>query len=196
MKTRRLKKESTRKIASRLRKTRDLLSKEAIDPFLTAIVKSSNDAVIGKDLRGIILSWNPGAERIYGYQAREAIGRPISFLLPPGQANEIPTILKKIKQGREIEHYQTVRRRKNGRLIDISLTISPIKDSKGRIIGASTIARDISRQKRMEEKIIHLTRVLRSIRNINQLIIREKNRGRLIESACRKLIESQGYNSA
>jgi len=123
MKTRRLKKESTRKIASRPRKTRNLLSPEAFDPFLTAIVKSSNDAVIGKNLRGIILSWNPGAEKIYGYQAREAFGRPISFLLPPGRANEIPAILKKIKRVKKIGHYQTKRQARDDRRIEVEFSL-------------------------------------------------------------------------
>jgi PAS domain S-box-containing protein len=117
---------------------------------LAAIVESSEDAIIGKTLEGIITSWNRGAERIYGYSAEEIIGRPITTLVPPERPEEIPNILKKIRRGEKVEHYETVRVTKDGRRLNISLTISPIRDSTGNIVGASTIARDITERKRME----------------------------------------------
>ncbi|KCZ70657.1 PAS domain S-box [Candidatus Methanoperedens nitroreducens] len=121
--------------------------------FLASIIESSDDAIIGKTLDGTILSWNMGAQKIYGYSANEVTGHSISILVPPGYPDDISQILKRIRQGQRIEHYETVRMRKDGKKIDISLTISPIKDSTGRIIGASTIARDITERKRAEEAL-------------------------------------------
>ena len=120
---------------------------------LAAIVEHSSDAIIGKDLNGVIISWNKGAERIYGYTAEEMLGRPISMLAPSGYADEIPRILEKIRLGENVEHYETMRVGKDGRQAWVSLTVSPIKNFKGEIIGASTIARDITRRKKAEEQI-------------------------------------------
>ena len=120
---------------------------------LAAIVENSSDAIIGKDLDGVITSWNKGAERIYGYKAEEVIGRPVSVLVPSGQTDEIPQILGKISRGENIEHYETMRVGKDGRQVCVSLTVSPIKNFEGEIIGASTIARDITRRKQMEEAL-------------------------------------------
>ncbi len=113
--------------------------------FLASIIESSDDAIISKDLNGVILSWNKGAENIYGYLAEEVIGKPVSLIAAPGQ-NEMPLILERIKKGERIDHYQTVRKTKNGKLVDVSLTVSPIFNDDGRIIGASKIARDITEQ--------------------------------------------------
>src|SRR5712675_906446 len=112
--------------------------------LLAAIVASSDDAIITKNLEGIITSWNQGAEKLFGYTPGEAIGQPVTMLIPPERANEEPFILERIGRGERIRHYQTVRRAKNGALLNISLTVSPIVDSEGKIIGASKIARDIS----------------------------------------------------
>ncbi len=112
--------------------------------LLASIVESSDDAIITKTSKGIITSWNSGAEKIYGFSAREAIGQPISLLTPPGYTDEVPGILDRIQQGESIRHYETVRRRKDGQIINVSVSISPVKDKRGRIIGASTIARDIT----------------------------------------------------
>jgi len=120
---------------------------------LAAIVESSDDAIIGKDLKGIITSWNKGAEKIYGFEAREAIGRPVSILVPSGRTEEIQSILKKIRMGERLEHFETVRMTKAGQKIDISLTVSPVRDAAGAIIGASTISRDITGHKKYEEMI-------------------------------------------
>jgi PAS domain S-box-containing protein len=130
---------------------RDLPQARKDQPWLNdlgdAIVESADDAIIGKDLNGIIQSWNDGAQRLFGYSAEEAIGRPITLLIPPGRENEASRILERIHRGERLDHYETVRRTKDGRDIPISLTISPIKDSSGNIVGASKIARDLSKQR-------------------------------------------------
>jgi PAS domain S-box-containing protein len=123
---------------------------------LAAIVQSSDDAIIGQTLEGIITTWNKGAERIYGYLAEEAKGRPVSILAPPERADEMPKILERIKRGEYIDHFETVRIRKDGSPIHVSLAISPIKDAQGNIIGASSIARDINEQKRAAEVLSRL----------------------------------------
>lgn len=116
---------------------------------LVAIVESSDDAIISKDTEGIITSWNAGAERIFGYSADEIIGKSVTVLMPPERVNEEPGILRRIRAGETVDHYETVRRRKDGKLIDISLNVSPIRDSKGTIVGASKIARDITEHNRL-----------------------------------------------
>ncbi|HLJ59219.1 MAG TPA: PAS domain S-box protein [bacterium] len=120
---------------------------------LAAIVESSDDAIFSKTLDAIILSWNTGAERLYGYAPHEILGRPVSVLVPPEQPNEIPALMARLKRGERIEGYETVRVKKNGSRVDVSLTISPVKDALGRIIGASTIARDISHTKQIEKQL-------------------------------------------
>jgi PAS domain S-box-containing protein len=120
---------------------------------LVAIIESADDAIISKDLNGIITSWNLGAERIFGYSAQEAIGQPVSMLIPPERLGEEPNILELIRRGERIEHYETVRRRKDGMLLDISLSVSPISDAHGQIVGASKIARDISARKEAERNL-------------------------------------------
>jgi PAS domain S-box-containing protein len=117
---------------------------------LAAIVESSDDAIIGKDLDGIITDWNKGAERIYGYSAEEMVGKSISLLAPTDRAGDVAEILSKIKQGERISHFATTRRTRDGGRIDVSLTVSPVFDANGRIVGASAIARDISAQKHQE----------------------------------------------
>ncbi len=122
---------------------------------LAAIVESSEDAIISKTLEGVILTWNSGAERVYGYPAGEAIGRPMTLLLPQDRADEEADILARIGRGERVEHFETVRRKKDGTLIEVSLTISPIREQTGRIIGASHVARDISDRKRLDEQLRH-----------------------------------------
>ncbi|HEX2380881.1 MAG TPA: PAS domain S-box protein [Methyloceanibacter sp.] len=119
---------------------------------LASIVESSNDAIISKSLDGIITSWNRGAERLFGYTAEEVIGKAVTILIPEDRISEEPEILERIRRGKRVDHYDTVRRRKDGSLIDISLTVSPLKDADGRIIGASKIARDITERKRAQER--------------------------------------------
>jgi PAS domain S-box-containing protein len=119
---------------------------------LTSIVEFSHDAIVSKDLNGVIVSWNSGAERLFGYSAAEVIGQSITILIPPDRLNEEPGILARIVRGEHIDHYETIRRRKDGSPIEISLTVSPVKDASGRIVGASKIARDISERRQAQEQ--------------------------------------------
>ncbi|HEX5606129.1 MAG TPA: PAS domain S-box protein, partial [Candidatus Binatia bacterium] len=117
---------------------------------LAALVESSDDAIVAKDLDGIVKSWNPAAERLFGYTAAEIVGKPITTIIPPDRSDEESRILEQIRRGERIEHYDTVRQRKDGSPVEISLTISPIKDAHGKIIGASKIAREITKRKQAE----------------------------------------------
>jgi PAS domain S-box-containing protein len=123
---------------------------------VSSIVETSNDAIISKDLDGIIKSWNRGAERIFGYSAEEIVGRPVTILIPPERQDEEPLILERIRRGEHVPHYDTVRQAKDGRRVDISLTVSPIRNAKGEIVGASKVARDITERKRAEAQIATL----------------------------------------
>ena len=128
---------------------------------LAAIVESSDDAILAKDLNGIIITWNKGAERMFGYTPEEVIGQPILMLIPPDRQNEEPKILSRIRCGERIDHYETVRRRKDGSLVEVSLSVSPIRSLDGRIVGASKIARDITERRLAEHR--------------QQLVLREMN---------------------
>jgi two-component system, chemotaxis family, CheB/CheR fusion protein len=119
--------------------------------LLAAIVESSEDAILTKDLDGVITSWNSGADRLFGYTAEEVVGKPVTILIPVDRHNEEPEILKRIRAGQRIDHYETIRRRKDGSLIEISLTVSPIKNAEGTVTGASKIARDITERKRAQQ---------------------------------------------
>ena len=130
---------------------------------LAAIVESSNDAIIGKDLDGIIMSWNKGAERIFGYTAEEAKGRPVTILIPADRLAEEDVILGQIRRGEPLEHYETLRQRKDGSLVEISLTVSPIRDEDGKIVGASKIARDTSERRRAEEEVRFQAHLLNAV---------------------------------
>lgn len=126
---------------------------EELPRYYASIVESSDDAIIGKSLDGTIQSWNSGAERIFGYPADEVIGKSILILFPPDKLDEESEILGRIKRGERIEHYETLRVRKDGKLIHISVTVSPLKDADGVIVGASKIARDITDRKEAEEAL-------------------------------------------
>ena len=130
---------------------------------LAAIIASSDDAIVGKTLDGLVTDWNRAAETIFGYRADEIIGRPISILLPPGQENEEHEILQRIGKGERIEHFETHRRRKDGQIIDVSVTISPVRDSVGTIVGASKIARDISAAKKAQQMLLEREAHLQSV---------------------------------
>jgi PAS domain S-box-containing protein len=146
--------------------------------FLALIVEGSDDAIYSKDLNGIVLSWNPGAERIFGYKADEIIGKPVSLLTAPGNENQVPEILTELKAGNRIDHFETERKRKDGSLIHVSLTISPMRDDHGRIIAASSIAKDISKQKQaammiqaqLQEKQVLLQEIHHRVKNNLQLV--------------------------
>jgi PAS domain S-box-containing protein len=140
------------KIAHDITERKRWRTAEVAESFLAAIVDSAEDAIISKDLDGIVTSWNPAAEKLYGYTASEMIGKPIAMLIPSDHRDEEPQILQRIRRGERIRHYETQRVRKDGGIIEVSLTVSPIKDSLGRIIGASKIARDITDRKVAEAR--------------------------------------------
>jgi PAS domain S-box-containing protein len=121
--------------------------------LLAAIVESSHDAIVSKSLNGVITSWNKGAERLFGYAAEEAVGQNITLIIPPERHGEERAIIEQLTRGERIDHFETVRMRKDGSLLDVSLTISPMKDASGRVVGASKLARDITERKRAEEAL-------------------------------------------
>ncbi|HZQ25001.1 MAG TPA: PAS domain S-box protein [Terriglobales bacterium] len=125
----------------------------ALQKLLAAIVEGSDDAIFSKTLNGTIMSWNRAAERMYGYTSEEMIGKPVSILLPPDRPNEVRDILEKLRRGERLQHFQTTRVTKDGRVLDVALTISPIQDDRGNIVGASTVARDITRIRMAEEAL-------------------------------------------
>ena len=162
---------------------------------LASIVENSDDAIIGKSLDGIITSWNAGAEKIYGYSASEVIGKSISILIPAEKEDDLKEILQKVRSGEPVFHYETKRKRKDGRSIDVSLTASPIKDQNGSIIGVSTIGRDITRQKIAEEELKIAYEVLEDRVNQRTADLYAANMQLQLEIETRKKIESALHES-
>jgi PAS domain S-box-containing protein len=168
--------------------------------LLSAIVGSSDDAIVSKDLNGVITSWNKSAERLFGYTSEEAIGKTVAELLIPGdRQDEEPNILDRLRHGERVDHFETVRRRKDGALLDVSLTISPLRDPNGRIIGASKIARDISGRKRAERAIQELNAQLVTdlaamtrLQQISTRMMEAKNFPRLLDEILAVGIEITG----
>jgi PAS domain S-box-containing protein len=150
--------------------------------WLAAIIESADDAIISKTLDGVITSWNEGAQRIFGYSAEEVLGKPIAILIPDDHLNEEPGILARLKAGERIEHYETVRRRKNGTLVEISLTVSPVRDGTGTIIGASKIARDISERKRAEEAIAEQAEVIETVNRLGLTLAGELELDKVVQA--------------
>jgi len=162
---------------------------EETNARLAAIVDSSEDAIIGKTLEGIVVSWNRGAERIFRYTAEEVLGQPITALIPPDRSDEEPKVIERLRRGEHIEHFDTMRRRKDGEEIAVSLTISPIKDEAGTIIGISKIARDISERQRAKEELERLVRDL-----MDALAQVKTMKGLLpICSSCKKIRSDENY---
>ena len=126
---------------------------------LAAIIESSDDAIVSKSLDGIIRSWNRAAERMFGYTAQEVVGQSITIIIPEERLDEETGVLERIRAGGKVDHFETVRRHKDGRPIEISLTVSPIRDRRGVIVGASKIARDITEQNRLRTELEHANRV-------------------------------------
>ncbi len=142
-------------VASAIRDITERRKGEEARYHLAAIVDSSDDAIVGMSLEGVITSWNRGAERIFSYTAEEAVGQPVTLLLPPGQEDLEPQILAQIRKGERVEPFDTVRKRKGGQLLEVSLRISPVRNLSGQIIGASKVARDITERKRQEAALAH-----------------------------------------
>ncbi|RRD25462.1 PAS domain S-box protein [Brucellaceae bacterium VT-16-1752] len=138
-----------------------------IRDWLAAIVDGSDDAIISKNLEGIIKSWNRGAQRLFGYQAEEVIGKPVTILIPDDRLGEEPAILAAIRNGNRVDHFETIRKRKDGTLIDISLTISPIRNANGVIVGASKIARDITdRRQAQKQQLLLMGEMQHRVKNL------------------------------
>ncbi len=147
------------------------LASEEVVLHLAAIVQDFDDAVLTKNLDGIITSWNRGAERLFGFNAAEIVGQPVTTLIPPDRLHEEPSIIARLKAGERIDHYETVRRCKDGRLIDISLTVSPLRNCDGIIVGATIVARDISDRKRaFEQQKLLLNEMQHRTRNLAAVI--------------------------
>jgi PAS domain S-box-containing protein len=172
-------------IASVLEITRDVTERRRAEMRLrqaAAIVENSDDAIISKDLDGIIQSWNPGAERLYGYTAEEAVGQSVTLLIPEDRSDEEPHILSRIRVGQRVDHYETVRQRKDGTLLNVSLTVSPVRDSEGRVIGASKIARDITARKRAEVELREQAEVIDTVNRLGQTLAGELDLHRLVQA--------------
>ncbi len=162
-------------------------------PKLAAIVESSDDAIISKDLNGIISSWNTAAERIFGYSAQEAIGQPITIIIPPELHEEEAQILKRLRNGERIEHFETVRVTKAGKRINISLTVSPIKDSSGRVTGASKIARDITESRTIGKELREKQELLRAAFTQTYSFMAILSKDGTIVDANRAALEGTGF---
>jgi len=162
---------------------------EGTNARLAAIVEFSDDAIIGKTLDGIVISWNRGAERIFGYTAEEVLGQPVTMLIPPDRSDEEPPIIDRLRRGERTENLETVRRRKDGQEVAVSLTISPIKDETGKMIGISKIARDLSERQRAKEELEHmvldLTDALAQVKTMKGLLP--------ICASCKKIRTDEGY---
>ena len=163
---------------------------------LAAIVEFSQDAIIGKDLNGVVTSWNRGAEKAFGYSAEEMIGASLTLLIPSDRLGEEDHILGQIRLGQSVEPFETKRRTKDGRLIDVSVTASPIKDGDGHIVGASKIARDITLMKEREREISRLSRLYAALSQVNQAIVWTNTRSELFGKVCRVLVEFGGFRMA
>ena len=140
--------------------------------YLAAIVDSSEDVIVSKTLDGTIISWNPAAKKIFGYTAEEAIGKHITLIIPSERWSEEEEVLARLRRGERIEHFETIRRTKDGRILNISLTVSPIRDEMGKIVGASKIARDITERKRAEAMIAADLAAMKRLHQIGSLCAR------------------------
>ena len=156
---------------------------------LAAIVASSDDAIISKDLDGIVTSWNGAAERIFGYPATEMIGRSIRTIIPPDRQQEQDLVLARIRRGDQVDHFETVRQRKDGSLVDISLTVSPIRDAHGAIVGASKVARDITERRQVEAERVKLfavseeqSRITNTLNDVGRVVASALDRNNVVQA--------------
>jgi PAS domain S-box-containing protein len=171
----------------------EMLRLELASTRLAAIVESSQDAIIGKDLNGVVTSWNGGAESIFGFSAEEMIGTSIKRIIPKDRQGEEGDILGRIRLGQKVSHFETQRQAKHGRLLDVSITTSPIKRVDGRIVGASKIARDITATKAREREIARLSRLYMALSHVNQAIVCTPTRSELFRKICCILVTHGGF---
>ena len=150
--------------------------------WLAAIIESADDVIISKTLEGIITSWNKAAEKTFGYTAEEIIGEPVLTLIPNDRKDEEVEILSKLRRGERVEHYETVRVRKDGGLLDVTLTVSPIRDAEGKVVGASKILRDVTEQKRAQEKLRENAEVIETINRVAVVLSAELDIERLVQT--------------
>ncbi len=160
---------------------------------LASIVMSSHDAIIGKTLEGIVTSWNPGAEDLYGYSAQEMIGQSIAISFPPDRLGELQTILQIIQRGEQVQHFETIRLRKGGQPFHVSISVSPLKGEKGEIVGASTIARDITARKQAEEKVACVNRTLRALSECAEKVMRATDEAMMLQQVCDVIVRVAAY---
>jgi len=186
--------EELRKVNEELdrRKTRELRDSQN---RMALIVNSSQDAIIGKNLDGIITQWNTGAEQIYGYTEQEVTGRSITLLTPQDRANEIPEILRKIRGGERVEYFETIRVTKDGRRLNMSVSVSPIRDSEGKVIGASTIARNITAQKKIEDQL-RQSQKMEAVGRLAGGVAHDFNNLLGIVTACTELLRMHANNES
>ncbi len=171
------------------------------DARLAAIVESSDDAILAKDLHGVILSWNRAAERLFGYTASEVFGKPITIIFPPDRLEEEAAILKQIGRGERVDHYETARRRKDGQIIHVSVTASPIRNASGKVTGVSTTMRDLTGRNVRDQQILELQAELAHVQRLNELghvvstLVHEVSQPLTAISnyvnACRRLVETE-----
>lgn len=166
---------------------------EAISTRLASIVESSDDAIISNDLANIITSWNSGAEKIFGYSAAEILGSSACCLVPAQYCEEEEAVQRQIGAGHGIEQFETVRRTKDGRLIDVSITAAPLKDAAGIVVGSSKIMRDVTVAKVREREISTLTRLYSALSQVNHALVRVSTRAELLQEICRVLVRQGGF---
>lgn len=177
-------------VSSRAREARAIeRASQARVSQLAAIIESSDDAIISKTLDGKIVSWNSASTKLYGYSEEEVLGQPISLLMPPERADELAPLLERVSKGETTTHFETVRRRKNGEAIEVSLSISPVRNGEGKIVGASTIARDITERRRAQRERDELLEQLR------KALAEVKTLGGLLPicAHCKKIRDDKGY---
>jgi PAS domain S-box-containing protein/putative nucleotidyltransferase with HDIG domain len=169
---------------------------ETMRSQLAAIVRSSNDAIIGMDPDGIIRSWNPGAEKVYGYCQEEVVGKPVSILAPVNKTQETRGLIEAVQRGESIVDVETDRVRKDGTCIEVAFSLSPIKDSDGSTVGVSAIARDITEKKQGERMLHKVNRTLKTLSNCNQTLIHATDEMQLLNDVCRVIVDDGGYRLA
>src|SRR5262249_24748698 len=149
---------------------------------LAAIVDSSEDGIVSKTLQGIVTSWNQGAERLFGYSAEEMVGKPIALLSPPESQHEETEILTRLRRGERIERYEAIRIHKSGRRLNISLTISPVRDSTGKIVGAAKIAHDVTERKRVERALREEAKALETLNRVGQIVAAQTDLDQVVQT--------------